>query len=69
MFDFLSGKLDSTQVAGLLACIDRALEAEDHTIRREEMALKIELRKKASSQPEERRNVLSSAPAMAARVS
>lgn len=63
MSDFAEGRLTAAEVAVYLAILDRPITVDEHSIRREEMALKIELRKKASEMLEERKNVLGSAPA------
>jgi hypothetical protein len=55
MFDYLAGKMDSTQVAGLLACIDRTLKREDQLIEREGLILQARLRQQAAIRLEEKR--------------
>jgi hypothetical protein len=55
MFDYLAGKMDSTQVAGLLACVDRTLKREDQLIERQGLILQADLRRQTAVRLEERR--------------
>jgi hypothetical protein len=56
MFDYLAGKMDSTQVSGLLACVDRTLKREDQILQREEILLQARLREQTAIRLEERRS-------------
>jgi hypothetical protein len=55
MFDYAAGKMDSMQVSGMLACIDRILKREDQVLQREEILLQARLREQTAVRLEERR--------------